>query len=60
MSASPSLKPASTRSASRHVQIAGPRVERTFSPERRSSTSVTADSGVMLSMNSQLTVIIGA
>jgi NADH-quinone oxidoreductase subunit E len=38
----------------------GPRVERTSMPSRRSSTSSVADCGVMLSMNSQLTIITGA
>ena len=44
-SARSSGKPASTRSASRHVQMRGPRVERTSLPSRRSSTSCVADSG---------------
>ena len=38
----------------------GPRVEWTSLPARRSSTTCTADSGVWLSMNSQLTIITGA
>ena len=38
----------------------GPRVDRTSFPSRRSSTSCVADVGVMLSMNSQLTIITGA
>ena len=38
----------------------GPRVEWTSLPARRSSTSWVADSGVMLSKNSQLTIITGA
>ncbi len=59
-SARSSGKPASTRSASRQVQTRGPRVERTSAPLRRSSTRAVAVSGVMLSMNSQLTVITGA
>ena len=59
-SARSSGKPASTRSASRQVQMRGPRVERTSLPARRSSTSWVADSGVWLSMNSQLTIITGA
>ena len=38
----------------------GPRVEWTSVPARRSSTSCVADSGVWLSMNSQLTITTGA
>ena len=38
----------------------GPRVERTSAPDRSSSTTRVADSGVWLSMNSQLTIITGA
>ena len=59
-SARPSGKPASTRSASRQVQIVAPRGDFTSVPSRRSSTSWVADSGVMSSKNSQFTIITGA
>src|SRR5690606_37020376 len=59
--ARPSGKPARMRDASRHVaRCSGPRVGSTGRPARRSSTSFLAFSGVMLSNDSQLTIITGA
>ena len=59
-SARPSGNPARTRSASRHVHSRAPREAWTSLPALRSSTSLVADSGVWLSMNSQLTITTGA
>src|SRR5215470_5672202 len=56
-----SLKPARIRAASRQVTSrSGPRVGVTGFPARRSSASWRAESGVMLSKNSQFTIITGA
>ena len=56
-----SLKPARIRAASRQVTSrSGPRVGVTGFPARRSSTSWRAEAGVMLSKNSQFTIITGA
>ena len=56
-----SLKPARMREAWRQVHSrCGPRVGETGVPARRSSASARARSGVMLSKNSQLTIITGA
>src|SRR5690606_27265361 len=60
-SARPSSKPASTRDISLKVTtLSAPRVGRIALPSRMSSTSWRAFSGVMLSKNSQLTIITGA
>ena len=55
-----SEKPASTRSDSRQVQTRAPRVAVTVSPARSWSTTSHACCGVVLSKNSQLTIITGA
>src|SRR5690606_11650708 len=60
-SARPSGKPASTRDISLNVTtLSAPRVGTMSLPARMSSTSWRADSGVMLSKNSQLTITTGA
>ena len=59
-SARSSGNPASTRSASRQVHTRAPRVAVTVSPARSWSTTSHAFCGVVLSKNSQLTIITGA